>query len=105
MGYRLEISKIEYVACGGKLMGYVEDDSKLRSHQWLLEKGYIEDDESYWDYGYNPRIILRSDEFKEFIKLYIEDKIEFQNYPHFKDEAKKLLELAETQDMKLIEWL
>ena len=71
MGYRLEISEIKYSACGGKLYGYF-DEENFKSRKWLLERGYIDGDE-YWSYGCNPQIVLRPDEFKEFIELYNED--------------------------------
>ena len=99
MGYRLEISEINYKASGGKLFGYV-DKEKLKSHKWLLEKGFIDGDE-YWDYGCNPQIVLNHEEFKEFIKLYKEDLKEFYQYDleelFFKD-------LLENDNDKLLEW-
>lgn len=114
MGYRLEISKIKYAACGGKLFGYVEDETKLKSYQWLLEKGYLtgNKDEEFWDYGYNPQIILRPSEFREFIKLYNEDcnNMESDWVVHPKDwviNSKEINELINCKDYEeyiLLEW-
>lgn len=101
MGYRLEISEITYKACGGKLYGYLDDEEKkLPSYQWLLEKGYLTGNET-WYYGFNPRIILTSEEFKEFIELYILDKMNESEYTMIEDSVKDLIE---TKCDKLLEW-
>lgn len=109
MGYRLEMSKVKYSACGSKLYGYIDDEKKLKSHQWLLKKGYIDGDE-YWDYGCNPRIVLRPYEFKEFIELYNEDFNKFK--PQFCEEypedyiinQKEIQELIKNKETVLLEW-
>lgn len=76
MGYRLEVYKAEYVECFGKLYGYIDrkDLKELKSYKWLLRNEYItgEPDE-YWNYGFNPNIVLDHWDFEEFLKLYIED--------------------------------
>ena len=55
MGYRLEISKIEYKATGGKLYGYVDNIEELESYKWLLNKGYItNEDKDNWYYSRSP---------------------------------------------------
>ena len=36
MGYRLEISKIKYCTCGGKLFGYVDNIEELESYKKLM---------------------------------------------------------------------
>ena len=85
--------------CGGKLFGYIEDEEleKCKSWQWLkangffLRKTYVCEkdengnymrvdktyyDENYpylWTYGYEHKMYLSHDKFKEFIELYIED--------------------------------
>lgn len=103
MGYRLEISELEYKACGGKLYGYVEDTTELKSYKWLLDKNYIDGDE-YWSYGCNPKIILDKEEFKEFIKLYNED---CNNAGHEKDvvlKDKDFQELIKSDKYKILEW-
>ena len=101
MGYRLEMSEIKYTACGGKLYGYVDNIKELKSHQWLLEKGYITGNED-WDYWYNPRIILTSGEFKEFIELYKEDFKKYRKLDNpYSEEIQKLIDSGE--DI-LLEW-
>ena len=101
MGYRLEMSEIKYSACGGKLYGYVDDEKQLRSYKWLLDKGYIDGDE-YWGYGYNPQIILTPHDFKEFIKLYLEDFKQTKKYdfPYIED----LKKLKNSGNDVLLEW-
>lgn len=103
MGYRLEISEFKDLNVGTKLFGYVDDETKLKSYQWLLEHRKIVGEEC-WTYGYNPKIILNSEEFKEFIVLYIEDKKEYYSYPNFEEFANSLLKISETEDCKLLEW-
>lgn len=83
MGYRLEISKLEYLDCGGKLFGYMSTDElhKCKSWQWLKKHGYFDDGwEDEWDYGFEHGTALHHSEYEEFIKLYVED---FNN--HYKD--------------------
>lgn len=81
MGYRLEVSKVVYTGCcGGKLYGYIDDETlrQCKSWQWLKRKGFIDEfDEFDWDYGFEHRFVLSNNEFKEFIKLYINDKKKF----------------------------
>lgn len=103
MGYRLEISKIEYKESGGKLFGYVEDETKLESWKWLKNHEFITGDE-YWDYGCNPQIVLDDDEFKEFIELYIFDLHNYYKYEIDSDWIKSLRDLAKTKEDKLLEW-
>lgn len=104
MGYRLEISKIKYSTCGGKLYGYTETDN-LKSFKYLYNKGYLEGDE-YWSYGCNPQIVLSATEFKEFIRLYIDDLKEYYHYGE--DEKSEIIEdlirLSKTKGDKLLEW-
>lgn len=106
MGYRLEISEIKYKACGGKLYGY-SDEKQLKSHKYLVEKGYLDGDE-YFGYGYNPSIPLRADEFKEFIKLYNEDYNEKRQLDGENKDCiindRYIKELLESDESKLLEW-
>lgn len=107
MGYRLEIYKIEYVACGGKLYGYVEDETleKCKSWKWLLEKRYIDDEDKYfWDYCANHDICLYGDDLKEFISLYLEDYEKYGfNCEDTKKELKRLLN-CDKLDRFMISW-
>lgn len=74
MGYRLEISKSEHKKRCGKLYGYVENEKELKSYKWLKINGFLKNlVDDWYDYNVNPKIILDSNEFKEFIKLYNED--------------------------------
>lgn len=74
MGYRLEVSEEKPTICGGKLYGYIEDKDlkKLKSYKWLKKEGYVEGGEE-WDYGFNPKIVLSAEDFREFFDLYLED--------------------------------
>lgn len=111
MGYRLEISKIKngketYITSGNKLYGYV-DVKRLKSWQWLHEHKGI--DIEFWDYGINPRIILKPGEFEEFIDLYSEDYA--QNYEEPKEIVKRFILDTEgiqrainSNDYILLEW-
>lgn len=106
MGYRLEISEVKYKACGGKLFGYC-DEEKLKSYKYLLDKGYLDGDE-YFTYGFSGDIVLNSDEFKEFIELYNED-CNKQNRLNGSEKDliindKKIKELLESEEDKLIQW-
>ena len=97
MGYRLEISKIEYALSCGKLFGYGDKLKEYKSYQWLLKREKISgEDEEYWGYGFNPQIILNKREFKEFIDLYYEDR----GWDY--DDEMKLL--VEKNCDKLLEW-
>jgi hypothetical protein len=109
MGYRLEISKVVDVNFGSKLYGYVEDKyvDKLKSLQWLVANGHISEEEKHFaDWGGNPSIILRKDEFKEYMELYYQDLNEFKNSDktslwEFDEDMKKLIE---EDCKKLLEW-
>lgn len=104
MGYRLEMSKIKYTACGSELYGYVDNIKELKSHQWLVDKGYIEGDE-YWGYGFSPCIKLYPKEFKEFIELYNEDLQKFGPFPKNLMEDKDIQELINQENGSvLLEW-
>lgn len=106
MGYRLEISKIEHSACGGKLYGYIPDNElkNLKSYKWLLVHRYITGtDEEYWDYGLSPTIILSNIEFKEFIRLYNEDFKEYNDFDII-ESSKEMQELIESNENKFLEW-
>lgn len=103
MGYRLEISELKYKKSGGKLYGYVEDETKLESWKWLKKHDYIDGDE-YWDYGCNPQIILRNEEFQEFIELYIHDLQNYYKYTLDDDWIRDLRDLGDNDDYKVLEW-
>lgn len=83
MGYRLEISKVGSIACGGKLYGYISPETlhECKSWQWLRDHDRLEkEDQDLWDYGYDHEMLLFKDEFKEFIELYIEDYNKYAPY-------------------------
>lgn len=106
MGYRLEISEVKYTGdCGGKLFGYIskEELHKCKSWRWLKDHGYITgEDEELWDYGFSHQSVLFADEFKEFIKLYIDDYNKYGQYGRqlSLDDFKKSLKAEQV----LIEW-
>ena len=107
MGYRLEISEVKYTDgdCGGKLFGYISEEElhKCKSWRWLKDHGYINsDDEDCWDYGASHQTVLWAHEFKEFIKLYIDDYNKYGQYGHqlSLDDFKNSLKAEQV----LIEW-
>ena len=105
MGYRLEISKLEYLDCGGKLFGYMETDElhKCKSWQWLKKHGYLDDGlEDEWDYGVNHGTALYHSAYEEFIKLYVEDfNNHYKDYQITLDKFKKSLDA----DWVYLEWI
>ena len=110
MGYRLEISEIkkhhiEYMTSGGKLYGYVENIEDLKSYNWLLNKKIIDEDQ-YFDYNCNPKIVLNSNEFNEFVLLYNEDLNNYYKYDtkdwFINDE--KVRKLLSNKNKKVLEW-
>lgn len=107
MGYRLEIYKTEYKACGGKLYGYVSDETldKCKSLQWLVSHGYIYKEDKYlWDYGFDHLTMLYGDSLKEFIKLYLEDYEQYgYNCEDTKEELKELLK-CKNNECFIISW-
>lgn len=77
MGYRLSVEKVgDRYPCyyGTKLYGYVNDETELKSYQWLVKEGFLKADEIYvWDYCCENPILMRVEDFKIFAKLYNED--------------------------------
>lgn len=106
MGYRLEISEVNYTGdCGGKLFGYISEEElhKCKSWQWLKDHGYLDgEDEDLWDYRFTHQSVLFADKFKEFIKLYIDDYNKYSQYGRqlSLDDFKKSLKAEQV----LIEW-
>lgn len=76
MGYRLEISKLEYADCGGKLFGYISEEElhTCKSWKWLKDHLHLDEEtEDCWDYYCPHETVLLNDDFREFITLYIDD--------------------------------
>ena len=105
MGYRLEISKLEYSDCGGKLFGYIftEELHTCKSWKWLKDHLHLDkEDEDYWEYDAQHQVTLFKEDFREFIALYIEDYNRLSPYGNtlslddFKDSL--------SADRVLIEW-
>ena len=113
MGYRLEISKLEYarkleyVGCGGKLFGYIDDEElhECKSWQWLKRHGYLDkSDEDLWDYGVWHTTLLSGKEYKQFIKLYTDDYKEYgYNNPTIIKELNESLG-CDDDDWMVITW-
>ena len=107
MGYRLEIYEMKYKACGGKLYGYVDIETleKCKSWKWLMNRGYINEDNNYtWYYYANHDICLFGDDLKEFLKLYLEDYEKYgYNCDDTKEELKNLLD-CNRLDRFVIAW-
>lgn len=76
MGYRLTVEKVgDKTPCfyGTKLYGY-RDEKKLKSYQWLIKNAYLDENKYYiWADGFDNPVLMRVEEFREFIKLYAED--------------------------------
>ena len=104
MGYRLEISRIIDSDLGGtKLYGYVEDVTKLKSWNWLVNNGHLnEENKLFFEWDGNPSIILSKDEFRDFTKLYWEDIKDFRN-PEW-NMPDTIKDLIEEDCSKLLEW-
>lgn len=103
MGYRLEISKVEYQTSGGKLFGYIEDEElhKCKSWQWLRDRNYVDTENDIWGYGYEHTTLLAKEDYRQFIQLYIEDYNKYQGL-----DLMKLEDFEETlkSEYILLEW-
>lgn len=93
MGYRLSISKVNEVYYGTKLFGYVDDENKLKSFNYLKDNGYIDGDE-VWDYNCANAIVMKKTFFEEFRKLYAQDLKDYY------DEIVSNAFLKETEELK-----
>lgn len=114
MGYRAYVSKVNDEICLGKLYGYC-DTYKLKSYQWLVDKGYIDtvDEEvTFAECNGSGDAVIPNWDFDEFIKLYNEDCNNYQgNYLKFekdgiikKKEIKDILENKNDACAYLIRW-
>lgn len=75
MGYRLWIEDKDDERLGfygTKLYGYVRDERKLRSYEYLVRIGKFDGNETF-TYGYDNEIELTAEEFKKFAEAYDED--------------------------------
>lgn len=114
--------------CGGKLFGYIENEEleKCKSWQWLKDNGFFLiksydwktdengkfvridreiSDENYpylWTYGYEHKMYLSHDKFKEFIELYIEDWNTYRR-PQTNCEEMTIDEYAYTLSLDVVE--
>lgn len=117
--------------CGGKLFGYIEDEEleKCKSWQWLKANGFFMHksytwkdngngakerytrvdrehyDETYaysWTYGFDHKMYLSHDKFKEFITLYIEDWNTYRR-PQTNCEEMTIDEYAYTLSLDVVE--
>lgn len=92
MGFRLDVYKKQNMFYGTKLYGYVGDETKLLSYQYLIDEQLIEKDKYYhFDYGMELELILKKGQLLKFLELYnidykthfkenlLEDNEEFKN--------------------------
>lgn len=90
MGYRLCVEKVgdkEPSYYGTKMYGYGRT-TEYKSYKWLLENDFLKKDEHYiWGDGFDNPILMRIEQFKEFVKLYNEDCNDeyLSYYPEDKD--------------------
>lgn len=80
MGYRLEVKCVDHPELsfyGTKLYGYLEESciecKLLKSAQYLLSLGKVEDEDEYWGYGADHETRLTAEETRTFLELYAED--------------------------------
>lgn len=108
MGYCLEISKKEYCDCGGALYGYISDDELKQCKSWQWLKKHHNDkfddniDDFIWGIGSSPGITMWPSEYKEFIKLYIDDYNKFSSSD--KISLKNFEKSLSSNDKILVEW-
>ena len=112
MGYRINISSVKPFDFSTKLYGYV-NMSDLQSYKYLIDNRFINSD-AIFDYGFNNKIELNKQQFKEFFNLYLEDFKNNDPLPPYSgkniyefDEVKEIL--TELDDEKnnntyIIEW-
>ena len=111
MGYRLEIDMVgkKNFICCGKLFGYVEDNTKLLSCQWLINNEYLdkEKDTIYFGFGFEGNFVLRGYELKEFLSLYIKDLENFDQYDNDKliqEINDYILKIEDDYDLYVLMW-
>ena len=106
MGYRPLVREVTYGDAwyATKLYGYVKDTSSLMSCKYLQKLGKIGDD-CLWDYECPNEVMLRTDEFREWLRLYALDFENFYGKP-FADvcEYDELMKIAESSCDKFICW-
>ena len=105
MGYRLSVEKVgdntpKYY--GTKLYGYVDDETELKSYQWLIKEGFLNESEEYvWEYCCDNPILMRVESFRDFVILYNEDLNKFLK-PEMEDSFIKDEDIQ--QFLKLDDW-
>lgn len=109
MGYRIDIRDTKNPNLrfyGTKLYGYVHDESKLLSCQYLISIGKINDDVFIWDYPFPHEITLTAEEFREFMQLYEKDFDGFGKYGTLSEypDYSVIQELMKTDSDKFIDW-
>lgn len=109
MGYRPEFKDTNNQGLcfyGTKLYGYVSDESKLPSCQFLVLIGKVDPEEiEWWGYGFTHEMVLTPEQFRNFMDLYEKDYYDFRGcslseYPDYSIIQK----LKESENDKHIEW-
>lgn len=109
MGYRLEIERIGHKEpnfYGTKLYGYV-DEKKLKSYNWLLDKGFLDKNTYYiWTYCCDNPITMKVKDFREFAVLYDEDCSQTGYLPgmFIEDETIKQILNLKDDELLLLTW-
>jgi hypothetical protein len=126
MGYRLAIydkpniwnnEKSKYnddaklLYYGTKLYGYIGDEfevpeRKLKSYQYLVEIGVINDEEIiYFGYGFTEQNYkLTKEQFKKFVELYMQDLEEWETITNKELFRKEITPIVELDCDKYISW-
>ena len=119
MGYRLSIeckNNPELRYYGTKLYGYVEDESKLLSYEYLKRIGKLDEivnldvnnfesvEDIKWDYCFDCHFVLTAEQFATFIGLYAQDLCDKYDSIFAFSFLRKIVRIIAEPGDKIIEW-
>lgn len=118
MGYRLYVQckdKPEISYYGTKLYGYVKDETKLLSYEYLRRIGKLQEmvdnqnpfakvEDLEWDYCYYNHFDLTHDQFSDFITLYAQDLCDKYDAVYAFNFLKTITPFVSEPGYKYIEW-
>lgn len=119
MGYRIDIrckdnQDLHYY--GTKLYGYVNDESKLLSYEYLKRIGKLDEivnidvnnfesvEDIKWDYCFDCHFVLKAEQFSTFIGLYAQDLCDKYDSRFAFLFLKELIPIIAEHGDKYIEW-
>lgn len=119
MGYRIDIrckdnQGLHYY--GTKLYGYVKDESKLMSYEYLKRIGKLDEivnldvnnfeavEDIKWDYCFDCHFVLTAEQFSTFIELYAQDLCDKYDSRVAFSFLKELIPIIAEHGDKYIEW-